>query len=139
MVRGNTVLRANSSYGGGYAAGIYVDGGRDIVIENNVVAECDLGIEIGAENAAITTENVTVRNNVVSRNEKAGIVFGGYDEAVGRVESCMFLGNTLWENNTVGETGQGTYFVGGGVRRSGCSGRPATRSRTTSSSPARRT
>ena len=115
LVRGNTVLRANSNYGGGYGAGIYVDGGRDIVIENNLVAESDLGIEIGAENAGITTENIVVRNNVVARNERAGVVFGGYEEAVGRVESCVFLGNTLWENNTVGETGQGTYFVGGGV------------------------
>ena len=29
-------------------AGIYVDGGNNIVIEDNEVYECDLGIEIGA-------------------------------------------------------------------------------------------
>ena len=39
VCRGNQVFRANSDYGGGYAAGIYVDGGRDIVIENNVVSQ----------------------------------------------------------------------------------------------------
>ena len=115
VVRGNTVLRANANYEGGFGGGIYVDGGRDIVIENNWVAESDLGLEIGAENPGLTTRNVIVRNNVFSRNERAGIVFGGFEQAVGRVESCEFRGNTLWQNNTVGETGQGTYFVGGGI------------------------
>ncbi len=115
VVRGNTVLRANADYGGGYAGGIYVDGGRDIVIENNVVAESDLGIEIGAENAGLFTDNVTVRNNVLYLNERAGLVFGGFEAAVGRTRDCEFRGNTLYANNTVGENGQGRYFVGGGV------------------------
>lgn len=70
VCRGNTVMRARSRYGGGFAGGIYVDGGRDIVIENNVVTESDLGIEIGAENTGIVTRGITVRNNVVFRNDK---------------------------------------------------------------------
>ncbi len=77
VVRGNTVIHANSIYEGGYAGGIYVDGGRDIVIENNSVSFSDLGIEIGAENDGLTTTGIVVRNNVLFSNERAGLVFGG--------------------------------------------------------------
>lgn len=115
VVRGNTVLRANSIYEGGYAAGIYVDGGRDIVIENNLVVGCDLGIEIGAENSGLLTENITVRNNVLRNNEKVGLVFGGFESAVGRANNNVFSGNSLVHNNTVGKNGQGTHFPGGGI------------------------
>lgn len=115
VIRGNTVRRANSSYEGGYAAGIYVDGGRDIVIENNWIEGSDLGIEVGAENAGITTSNVVVRNNTVVRNERAGIVLGGYAQEVGRIDAVTVRGNTLFQNNTLGATGQGRFFVGGGV------------------------
>jgi cysteine-rich repeat protein/parallel beta-helix repeat protein len=107
VVRGNVVARANSSYGGGFAAGIYVDGGRDIVIENNSVTESDLGIEIGAENQGLLTENVIVRNNLVYRNEKAGLVFGGYAASAGRANNNEFRGNTFYDNNTLGQAGNG--------------------------------
>jgi cysteine-rich repeat protein len=102
IIRGNRVERARSSYGGGFAAGIYTDGGRDLVIANNVVTECDVGMEIGAENAAITTRNVTVRNNVIHGNDKAGLGFGGYAPFTGRVRDCTFTGNTLYQNDTLG-------------------------------------
>lgn len=102
ICRGNTVIRANADYEGGFAGGIYVDGGRDIVIENNVVTESDLGIEIGAENAGIVTTDVIVRNNVVYRNEKVGIVFGGFAASVGRVRDSEFRNNTLYQNDTLG-------------------------------------
>ncbi|NJL27094.1 MAG: hypothetical protein HC897_04015 [Thermoanaerobaculia bacterium] len=115
IVRRNVVLAANSNYEGGYAAGIYVDGGRDIVIEGNHVEGCDLGIEIGAENAGLVTSNVIVRNNQVSLNEKAGLVVGGYAQEAGRTQGVVFRGNTLVGNNTLGENGVGTYFTGGGV------------------------
>lgn len=115
LIRGNRVERANADYQGGFAGGIYVDGGRDITIENNVVTGSDLGIEIGAENAGVVTENVLVRNNVIYRNEKAGIVFGGFAGSVGRANNNAFRGNTLLENNTVGPNGQGRYFSGNGV------------------------
>ena len=53
--------------------------------------------------------------NVLFRNERAGLVFGGFEAAAGRVADSAFPGNTLFQNNTVGESGQGTYFPGGGV------------------------
>src|SRR5262249_28585343 len=52
-VSGNTVYHARSNYGGGFAGGIYIDGGSDIVLEDNVCYENDLGIEVGAENKGI--------------------------------------------------------------------------------------
>jgi hypothetical protein len=115
LCRGNLVTRSNASYGGGFGAGIYVDGGRSIVIENNVVTESDIGIEVGAENAGVVAMGIVVRNNVLYRNERAGLLFGGYDESVGRANANIFRGNTLFENDTVGASGQGRYFAGGGI------------------------
>ncbi len=92
---GNLVERCGS----GFSGGIYVDGGRDIVIENNSVTACDLGIEVGAENAGIVAQNVTVRNNVLFDNRAAGIVFGGYSASVGRADNNTFRGNTLYRND----------------------------------------
>lgn len=99
---GNRVERARSSYGGGFAGGIYVDGGRDIVVEHNVVTESDLGMEIGAENPGIVARGIIVRNNVLYRNDKAGLVFGGYAANVGRVRDSEFRNNTTYENDTLG-------------------------------------
>ena len=107
LVRGNTVLRARSSYGGGFAAGIYVDGGRNIVIENNLVRECDLGLEIGAENSGTVATGIVVRNNVLASNDKAGIAFGGYAASVGRADGNVFRGNTLVDNVRAGSQAGG--------------------------------
>lgn len=115
LIRGNTVLRANANYQGGYGAGIYVDGGRNVTIENNIVTESDLGIEVAAENAGLITDGIKVRNNVIYRNEKAGLVFGGFAASVGRANDNEFRGNTLFENNTVARSGQGRFFNGNGV------------------------
>jgi len=109
VVRGNTVLRANER-GGGYAGGIYVDGGRDLTVENNLVVGADIGIEIGAENAGIVAQNVIVRNNVLAQNIRAGLAFGGYQASVGRVQNCRFEHNTTWHNDTSG-SGFGELWI----------------------------
>ena len=94
VCRWNRVARARSNYGGGYGAGIYVDGGHDIVLENNTVTESDLGIEVGAEHAGIVATNIIVRSNLLYRNDKPGLIFGGFAANVGRVRFCQFLNNT---------------------------------------------
>ncbi len=99
LCKGNKVWRCRSNYEGGYAAGIYVDGGRDIVVEGNLVTECDLGIEVGAENKGTVSSGVTVRNNTVFHNDKAGIVFGGFEKTAGRVQGCKFVNNICYQNN----------------------------------------
>lgn len=109
-IHGNRVARARSSYGGGYAAGIYVDGGRDIVVERNVVTESDLGIEIGAENPGVVARDIRVRNNVLFANEKACLVFGGYAASRGRVRASRFTHNTCWGNDTR-RSGNGELWI----------------------------
>ncbi len=106
----NYVARANSNYGGGYAAGIYVDGGQNITLAYNSVTQSDLGIEVGCENAGRIASGIVVRDNFVYQNDKAGIVFGGYDSTVGRVVNCQFLNNTLYHNDTL-NTGNGELWI----------------------------
>lgn len=107
----NTVINANSIYGGGFAGGIYVDGGKDIVIENNSVTGSDIGMEIGCENQGFIAENITVRNNIIYKNEKSGLGFGGYDfPATGQVQNCSFTGNTVVDNDLL-NTGFGQLWI----------------------------
>jgi hypothetical protein len=111
VVAGNTVYRARSSYEDGYAAGIYIDGGCDIVLERNRVHDCDLGIEVGCENKGCVASGNIVRDNLVYDNDKSGLVFGGYDyPRTGEVRNCRFLNNTLFHNDTLG-TGNGELMV----------------------------
>ena len=100
ICRGNRVERARSNYGGGFAAGIYVDGGKDILIEKNIVTESDMGIEIGAENKHAKTSGVIVRENIFYLNEKAGIVIGGYSKKAGTVTGCRFENNICYKNTS---------------------------------------
>ena len=110
VCRGNRVYRCRSSYGGGYAAGIYVDGGQDIVVEHNRIHECDLGLEVGCENAGFAATGVVVRANLAYDNDKAGLVFGGYDAARGRVNACQFLNNVCYRNDTL-QDGNGELWI----------------------------
>lgn len=92
---------ANPAYGGGRsAAGIYVDGGADIVIERNRVHRCNIGIEIASEHAGRAASRIRVRDNVLWLNHMGGIFTGGYDTNRGYVEDCSFTHNTLWRNDT---------------------------------------
>ncbi len=110
VCRGNTVYRARSTAEDGFAAGIYVDGGRNIIIERNEVYTCDLGIEVGAENEGTETKNIKVRKNFIHDNDKAGLVFGGYDAARGIVKKCRFTQNILVHNDTLSQ-GFGEIWV----------------------------
>lgn len=111
VCKNNVVTDANSIYGGGFAAGIYVDGGKDIIVENNTVTGSDVGMEIGCENMGFIAENITVRNNVLYRNEKSGLGFGGYDyPSTGLVQNCSFTGNTVFDNDLL-NTGFGQLWI----------------------------
>ena len=110
VVRGNTVFNAHSNYGGGFAAGIYVDGARDILLEYNVSHHNDVGIEVGAENRGRVARAITVRSNLVYLNDKAGIAFGGYEPTAGRVRSSVFTNNTVYKNDTA-NSGFGQLWI----------------------------
>ncbi|MFF2890127.1 hypothetical protein [Paenibacillus sp. NPDC057967] len=90
----------NPAYGNEYsAAGIYVDGGKDIKIIDNDIHDNDFGIELASEHAGGATSNVEVSFNRIYNNSAAGITLGGYDEDRGRTENCIIKENTLTENN----------------------------------------
>jgi parallel beta-helix repeat protein len=105
----NPAYGGNFSSGGGAlaVAGIYVDGGTQVVIERNHIFGCNYGIELASEAANGKTDFITVRNNVIRHNHLAGITLGGYDELRGATENCTILNNTIYENDTTkGYTGQ---------------------------------
>lgn len=111
VCRGNVVYNAHSLYGGGYAAGIYVDGGINITVENNMSYSNDVGIEIGCENNGRVSSGMIVRNNLVFNNDKRGIGIGGYDfPATGKVTTSSVLNNTCFNNDTEG-TGEGELTI----------------------------
>ena len=105
VIRGNLVYNINSKGNPAYgndssAGGIYVDGGRDIVIERNHIYNADYGIEIGCEHKGKTASGVIVRDNIVHHCTVAGLGFGGYDLKRGTTINCQFLNNTFFHNDT---------------------------------------
>lgn len=114
-VSGNAVYNitsyGNPAYGAERSAGgVYVDGGRDIVIERNRVYACDIGVEIGCEHKDKPVKNVTSRNNLIYRNNVAGLGFGGYDTNRGVISDCEFRHNTFYRNDTTA-SGTGEVMV----------------------------
>jgi phage baseplate assembly protein W len=100
----------NPAYGGSFttgggsrgADGIYVDGGKDIIIERNIVKRCNIGIEMASEHAGLATSYITVRSNIVIESHNYGIAIGGYDPDRGITNNCKILNNTLFKNGTLG-------------------------------------
>src|SRR4051812_27425815 len=70
VVSGNRVTRARFNGGGRDAAGIYVDGAHDLVVERNTTWRNDVGIEINAIHPAAMATGISVRDNFVSSNNR---------------------------------------------------------------------
>jgi hypothetical protein len=85
------------------ADGIYVDGGAQIVIRDNVVRRADIGIEVGAENGRGHTDHVRVLDNRVSRSAYTGLALGGYDRHRGEVYAVTVRGNRFRNDNTLAD------------------------------------
>lgn len=96
----------NPAYKEYSCAGIYVDGGTDILIESNRTFRCDIGVELAAEHKGRATSFITLRNNLIWSNSMGGIFLGGYNSKVGRTENCTITHNTLIHNDTL-QWGQG--------------------------------
>ncbi len=99
IINNNQVYSCKSPYA--TAAGIYVDGGKNLIIEANEISDCQWGIEIGCENFGKSTSNVIVRNNIIYSNDDAGITIGGFDfpNFSGKVIDCTVRNNTLYGND----------------------------------------
>ena len=110
LVKGNVILNCISDYA--TSGGIYVDGGKDLVIENNISCHNGYGIEIGCENIGKTTSNVVVRNNLFYDNEICAIAIGGFDypDGSGKVIDCDILNNTCVKNDFA-ENGTGEMYI----------------------------
>ena len=95
------------------AAGIYVDGGQNIVIERNKVYNYGRGYEIGCENPGWVTSNVMLRNNIAANNKQAGIGIGGYDYPAhtGYVKDCQVFNNTCYHNSKLGPFNEGELVI----------------------------
>jgi|GEM_PF-735860 len=111
MCSNNMVYNAHSNYGGGYAAGIYSDGGINIIIERNLVSSSDVGFEIGCENQGRISSGIILRNNIAYNNDKRGIGIGGYNfPQTGTVINSYIVNNTLY-NNDMMNTAEGELVV----------------------------
>lgn len=106
VIAGNTVYNitstANSAYPAGEmaAGGIYVDGGRQVLIERNRVFGNDIGIELASEHAGRFTRDVRVRNNLIYNNRSVGLSIGGYAPDTGGTVDCRIVHNTFYKNDT---------------------------------------
>jgi len=94
----NISSASNPTYGGDRSAdGIYVDGGRDIVIERNKVDNCDIGVEVASEHTGKAATNITVRNNFISRSYQGNILMGGYAADRGIARNVWVVQNTTYQ------------------------------------------
>lgn len=98
IISGNVIYNCHSSYGEGAASGIYVDGGRDVVISDNTVYSNDYGISASCESAGNYASNIIITDNTVYDNDKSGITVGG-NELIGKVTNSKIIGNVIFSNN----------------------------------------
>ena len=110
-VKWNTITNCIAEYA--TSRGIYIDGGYNITVENNISYHNGYGIEIGCENVDKTTENITVRNNLFYDNEVAGIAIGGFDypNGTGKVVNVTINNNTLFKNDFSDDYTGELYFT----------------------------
>ena len=87
------------------AAGLYVDGARDVLLTNNTIIHCQYGIEIGAEELSegYLVKNVVVKNNLIRNNDTCGLRIGGYD-----AKECGYVTSTKIYNNTIVNSSNGS-------------------------------
>lgn len=110
VAAGNTIYNSICSYA--ECAGLYVDGARDVILENNTIYGSMYGIEIGSEElqADYPVKNIIARNNLVYNNSAGGIRVGGYDKKkTGYVIDTKIYNNTL-VNNGSGDGGWNGEF-----------------------------
>lgn len=105
-ISGNLVYNATDSNNADYsngssASGIYVDGGSQIVIEDNITHDDDIGIQVSSETPGKVASYVTVRNNVIYHNRSSGMSIGGYSTAVGSTTQSTFVNNSLFQNESL--------------------------------------
>ena len=100
----NTMTKTPETWGADRygAISIYVCGGANTLIENNIVYESDRGIGLVSESNIYPTRTTTVRNNLVYNCYRTGIYLGDYlNYTISGTKNCSILNNTLFQNNRV--------------------------------------
>src|SRR5580692_630878 len=85
-------------------------GGKQIVVEQNLIHDVDLGIEMASEHEHHVTSQVIARNNLVYRDNSNGISIGGYAGNVGGTDHCTIVNNTLFADGTKGSNNNSGEF-----------------------------
>jgi hypothetical protein len=110
LIAGNRVSRIISEGNPAYyedgewcncADGIYIDGGKSIVVAANRVDASDIGIEVASEWARGRTNAIRVVGNTITRSRYTGFAAGGYDQERGEAYDITVTHNTLRGNNTL--------------------------------------
>lgn len=119
----NITSVGNPTYSDACADGIYVDGGKSILIDRNTVKNCDIGIEIATEQGPMTTD-ITVTNNVVTDcKPQAGISFGSAGGSNGGgVQNLKVFNNTLYNNTAavqIQNANSSTNLIKGNIFKGG--------------------
>lgn len=80
--------------------GIFADGARNCVIENNTCTGNGYGIQLGCSTPGDSTHGIIVRSNLIHGNMKAGIFAGifGPQQNFGKVTDCTINNNSLYTN-----------------------------------------
>jgi hypothetical protein len=115
IIRGNAVHDIhtepnNPDYNYYGADGIYVDGGANIIIEQNQIYHVDYGLEIASETSGHYAVSVTARNNLIYGNTQVGVSIGGSSRGSGGTQNSDIVNNTLFDNDTQ-HTGTGEFQI----------------------------
>lgn len=110
LIKRNLVYNCLSTYA--TSGGLYVDGGKNITIENNTSYHNGYGIEIGCENTGKTTDSIIVRNNIFYDNQVCAVALGGYayPGGSGKVINCTVTNNTCFKNDFL-NNGNGELYL----------------------------
>jgi uncharacterized protein DUF1565 len=92
------------------ADAIYVDGGRDLLIERNTLLRSNIALEIASEHSFGSASNVLARDNLLADSTSIGLAMGGYDTERGQTIDARVVNNTLVNNDTLG-TGSGEILL----------------------------
>jgi hypothetical protein len=110
LVKSNTIYNCICPYA--TSGGIYIDGGKTIIVENNTSYHNGYGIEVGCENIGKTTDAITIRNNVFYNNQICAIALGGfaYPAGSGKVTNSIIRNNTCYFND-YSNSGNGELYL----------------------------
>lgn len=110
LVKNNIVHHCLSAYA--TSGGIYIDGGKDITVENNISYHNGYGIEVGCENVGKTTDAIIIRNNIFYDNEICAVALGGfaYPSGSGKVINSSIRNNTCYFND-YSNSGNGELYL----------------------------